>query len=222
LRADSTQPSRFRPGIDPASNRHRTGFKLLVESRPIVRGAHSSLSGPQRGFEIRLACGHRCYRSFCLLSRGHFSWDRTLLGSQVALSKSCSQSPHVPSSKARIVQGAPSRPARRRSAGPPSVRQCAETINCGFLVRNSQNLLKKLFGVGGLELQTFGRTRFAHKDLEEPARVTSVKQLRVGFGRDPRRKCDSDKNLNLSHVVVRDQEAGGSNPLAPTIFPRSV
>jgi hypothetical protein len=46
------------------STRHRTGFKLLVESRPIVRGAHSSLSGPQRGFEIRLACGHRCDRSF--------------------------------------------------------------------------------------------------------------------------------------------------------------
>jgi len=47
--------------------------------------------------------------------------------------------------------------------------------------------------------------------------VDSVDQLRQDFWNGAACRCDTHKALEFSDFLVRDQEVGGSNPLAPTI-----
>ena len=43
-------------------------------------------------------------------------------------------------------------------------------------------------------------------------------QLKQEFWGDGACKCDTHKALEFSETPVRDQEVGGSNPLAPTTY----
>jgi hypothetical protein len=45
-----------------------------------------------------------------------------------------------------------------------------------------------------------------------------VDQLRQDFWDNGARKCDTRKAFRFFDLLIRDQEAGGSNPLAPTTF----